>query len=143
MESENSSEQQFFRLSVIRNAVDSLETAADFIARDDDLRWKWIAIALHHALYSFCIAALHNSNPDEVISRGRNEDNKTWLKKGDSDQWSWYMTKAECLFKRELSPTHRILSIGQMSSGSLKQAQTAEEGRVLPLRSCQYVLQLI
>ena len=63
------------RVDTAANALDSLETAAGFVGRADDYRWKWIAIAIHHALYSFCIAALHNSSPDEVLdSRGGDDD---------------------------------------------------------------------
>ena len=47
------------------NAIDSLETTLSFLGRDDNLKWKWFAIALHHSLYSFCISALEHGNYEQ------------------------------------------------------------------------------
>lgn len=52
------------------NAIDSLETALQFLDRNDNLKWKWVAFALHHSLYSFCISALEGGNYENVLVRG-------------------------------------------------------------------------
>lgn len=57
------------------NAIDSLETALQFLERNDNLKWKWIAFALHHSLYSFCVAALNMSNSDIVTKKWGNDNN--------------------------------------------------------------------
>ncbi|NWF89928.1 MAG: hypothetical protein HXY50_10760 [Ignavibacteriaceae bacterium] len=56
------------------NAIDSLETALQFLVRNDNLKWKWFAFAIHHSLYSFCISALENGNYENVLYKGK-EDN--------------------------------------------------------------------
>ena len=68
------------------NAIDSLETALSFLDRKDNLKWKWVAFALHHSLYSFCIAALENGNYESVLVRGSEKyfcvkkGNEAWKK---------------------------------------------------------------
>lgn len=76
-------EEKSFYLNTIENAIDSLETALTFIDRKDNLKWKWISIAIHHSLYSFCIASLVNSNFEDVISNGSDDDKISYLKKGN------------------------------------------------------------
>ena len=66
------------------NAIDSLETALSFLNRNDNLKWKWVAFALHHSLYSFCIAALENGNYENVLVKGN--ESKIMVKKGN-DAW--------------------------------------------------------
>lgn len=63
----------YIHLDTNENAIDSLETAATFLARDDNLKWKWFALALHHSLYSFCIAALENGNYENVLEHRNND----------------------------------------------------------------------
>lgn len=77
----------FTKISTVLNAVDSLETSASFLSRQDEFKWKWIAIALHHALYMFCIAALHNGNPDNVTTISSNPDDNQWCRIGDEHKW--------------------------------------------------------
>lgn len=65
-----------FTLSPESNALDYLEKTYEFIRRlrRDQWAWKWVAIALHSALYSFAVCALRGSNPDLVtrpVKRGR------------------------------------------------------------------------
>ncbi len=60
------------------NAIDSLETALSFLIRDDNLKWKWVVLALHHSLYSFCISALEHGNYENVLSRKYGEDDD-WI----------------------------------------------------------------
>lgn len=71
-------------INEVENATDSLETAVQFLHRQDNLKWKWIAIALHHSLYSFCIAALVCENYTNVLQKGKNEDNGRFCKIGDN-----------------------------------------------------------
>ena len=55
-----------FTIDEKTNALDSLEAAAAFIRRQDDLRWKWVCLAIHDALYGFCILSLSNGGPVDV-----------------------------------------------------------------------------
>ena len=63
------------------NAIDSLETALSLLDRKDNLKWKWVAFALHHSLYSFSIAALENGNYESVLVKG--SENSFCVKKGN------------------------------------------------------------
>lgn len=56
------------------NAIDSLETAIQFLERNDNLKWKWFAFAVHHSLYSFCISALENGNYANVVNQGKEDE---------------------------------------------------------------------
>jgi hypothetical protein len=53
------------------NALDYLEKAHFFISRlaNDEWAWKWVAIALHGALYGFAISALKQGNLDNVLKK--------------------------------------------------------------------------
>lgn len=79
------------QVDTVTNAIDSLETALGFLARRDEMRWKWVAFALHHSLYSFCVAALHNGNWTEVITSG-NDDKDFYARVGDG---SWRKSKRQ------------------------------------------------
>ena len=57
----------YLRIDEEENAVDSLEKAAAFIREGDPVKWKWVSIALHMALYSFCICALQGTDYDRVL----------------------------------------------------------------------------
>jgi hypothetical protein len=63
-----------FVLDEIENAVDSLSVAAEFARRADPMKWKWVVIATHHALYSFCVAALAIRSLTEVLAPKRKRD---------------------------------------------------------------------
>lgn len=76
---------EYLSVTAILNATDSLETALASLGRDDDMKWKWVGFSLHHALYSFSVAALHNANWETVVSSGR-DDQKVYSKQGD-DPW--------------------------------------------------------
>jgi hypothetical protein len=78
----NRTDPKYFHINVLENAIDSLETAAAFLNREDNLKWKWIAFAVHHALYSFCIACLVNGNYENVLSNGRGDDENLYCKSG-------------------------------------------------------------
>lgn len=65
------------------NAIDSLETALQFLERNDNLKWKWFAFAIHHSLYSFCISALENGNYENVLYKGK--EDKWIVKVGDQE----------------------------------------------------------
>jgi hypothetical protein len=83
----NQTGERSFYISVVENAIDSLETAVTFLNRSDNLKWKWIPIALHHSLYSFSIACLENGNYECVLSNGRDDDKNTFIKQGDDEKW--------------------------------------------------------
>jgi hypothetical protein len=68
------------------NAIDSLETALQFLDRNDNLKWKWFAFAIHHSIYSFCVAALENGNYENVLMRDWEDDNNLYVQKGQDVQ---------------------------------------------------------
>ncbi|HXG06070.1 MAG TPA: hypothetical protein VNI77_01950 [Nitrososphaera sp.] len=76
-----------FYLNEVENAIDSLETAVTFLQRNDNLKWKWVAFALHHSLYSFCIACLVNGNYENVLSGGKNDDQDHFCLMGNDVKW--------------------------------------------------------
>jgi len=81
---------EFLNVNALSNAVDSLETAAQLIQRPDAFKWKWVAFAIHHALYSFAINALTKGNFEWVLSRGRSsdDDKDCFWKRGEEVKWS-------------------------------------------------------
>jgi hypothetical protein len=68
------------------NAIDSLETALQFLDRNDNLKWKWFAFAIHHSIYSFCVAALENGNYENVLMRDWEDENNLYVQKGQDIQ---------------------------------------------------------
>ena len=54
-------------LETVENAIDYVETAAGFLRRDDPLKWKWFATAIHDALYAFSIASLMDFGTHAVL----------------------------------------------------------------------------
>lgn len=82
----NTHDENEFYLDEVENAVDSLETAVAFLTRNDNLKWKWIAFAMHHSLYSFSIACLVNGNYDNVLSSGKNDDNNQYCMMGNNNK---------------------------------------------------------
>ena len=79
----------FLNVNATTNAIDYLESAAQFLEREDDFKWKWIALAVYHALYGFCVVALEHSNPDWVLStRGGKDDEGAFCKHGNQTRWS-------------------------------------------------------
>ncbi len=74
-------------INALENAIDSLETGLTFFKREDSLRWKWIAISLHHALYSFCVTCLVGGNYDYVIALSRDEDDNRFCLFGRDTKW--------------------------------------------------------
>jgi len=74
-----------FTVNELENAVDSLETGCAFLTRTDALEWKWIAFAIHHSLYSFCVTCLCGCNPSRVLSyRKRKDDDGNLCQIGNS-----------------------------------------------------------
>ena len=63
-----------FTVDELLNALDSFETAAAFLSRPDPYKWKWIAIALHHAISGFCIAAVAQRDPFCVLTNPSGKD---------------------------------------------------------------------
>lgn len=62
------------------NAIDSLETALSFLNREDNLKWKWFVLALHHSLYSFCISSLKHGNFEQVLSKEYSNGENMYVK---------------------------------------------------------------
>jgi hypothetical protein len=82
----NKAQKEVLYIDTLENAIDSLETIIQFFNREDNLKWKWIVLSLHHALYSFCILNLEGSNYHDVLSYG-NSDDENILFKRDSEKW--------------------------------------------------------
>lgn len=71
-----------FILDELENALDSLRLCSEYIVNNNRFKWKWIAISLHHSLYSFCIACLTQGNFDNVIATA-NDDKNHFVIKGN------------------------------------------------------------
>ena len=84
---------KLFFLNEVENAINSLKVTAQFSITVDSFKWKWITIALHHSLYSFCIACQAQGNPDNVFPSG-DDDNDYYVKKemmSNSENQSKYL----------------------------------------------------
>lgn len=79
-------EDKYLSLNEIDNAINSLIVAKEYIEKEVIFKWKWVTIALHHSLYSFCISALVHGNYDNVLSFSKNEDSDGWLTR-DDEKW--------------------------------------------------------
>lgn len=55
---------EYLRIDEKGNAIDSLHRAVDFLKNTErDLyNWKWFIIAMHHAVHSFMLVALQNTD---------------------------------------------------------------------------------
>ena len=83
----NRSDSKYLYIDSKENPIDSLETALFFLEkRDDNLKWKWVVLSLHHALYSFSVANLEGSNYREVLTSSYDDDSNIYVKKGN-DSW--------------------------------------------------------
>lgn len=62
-------EAQWLRFNEATNALDYLRRASVFAreAESDIIAWKWVAIALHGALYSFAVVAARGSDSRSVL----------------------------------------------------------------------------
>ena len=74
-------------MNELENAIDSLKIATQEILTSEQFRWKWITIALHHSLYSFCVACQSQGNPDNVISIGE-DDKYEYVMMGNETKYS-------------------------------------------------------
>lgn len=79
-------EDKYLSINESDNAINPIIVAKEFIEKDDIFKWKWVAIAIHHSLYSFCISALVNGNYDNVLSFSYEEDKDVWLTR-DDEKW--------------------------------------------------------
>ena len=89
-----------FTVDEVLNAVDSLETASSFLDRADTFKWKWITIALDHALYGFCVSAVAIGDPFNVLS-DTNDDGHMFERPGQG----WRRSKR---VKIDGGPAYRI-----------------------------------
>jgi len=85
-EKENS-KPDYFTLSTINNAIDSLETCRNFLLSESEFKWKWIGASLLHSLYMFCIDTLERGNYDNVLTNNENEDNERYVLMGNDTRW--------------------------------------------------------
>ncbi len=98
----NDKTSKLFWVNEIENTVDSIETAVAFFDRRDEYKWKWISFALHHALYSLCIATLVHGNY-EVVLKSQGTDDKHYFRRGSEDKW-----KKSKIVRRSDSPYYKI-----------------------------------
>ena len=89
-----------FTVDEVLNALDSLETASWFLDRADAYKWKWIAIALDHALYGFCVSAVAIHDPFNVLKE-TSDDGHMFERPGQG----WRRSKR---VKIDGSPAYRI-----------------------------------
>lgn len=74
-----------FTVGELGNAVDSLETARSSLDRSDPLKWKWVAFAIHHSLYSMCVTCLCMCQSSSALSsRKRKDDDGNLCQVGNS-----------------------------------------------------------
>lgn len=64
---------KYVRFTATSNALDYLHRACQHVHETErnPLAWKWVAIALHGALYGFAVCALKGTNPDRVKKRAK------------------------------------------------------------------------
>ncbi len=123
----NQFDEKCFYINEVENAVDSLETAATFLDRPDNLKWKWIAIAIHHSLYSFCIASLTGSNYENVLSCGGKEDEEHFCKGGNSQKW-----KKSRRVLRGRGPAYTIAWDDTNEEPKFREADASDDEKFLP-----------
>lgn len=99
---QNRQTSDLFWVTEIENTVDSIETAVAFLGRPDKYRWKWISFALHHTLYSLCIASLVHGNY-KVVLKSQGNDDKHYFRRGLHDKW-----KKSKIIRRDDSPYYTI-----------------------------------
>ncbi len=86
VKSENNQTSDLFWVTEIENTVDSIEVAEVFLDRSDEYRWKWISFALHHALYSLCVASLVRGNY-KVVLKSQGNDANHYFRRDSHDKW--------------------------------------------------------
>jgi len=91
-----------FWVTEIESTVDSFETAVICLDRPDEYKWKWISFALHHALYSLCVANIVQGNY-EVVLKSQGNDSKHYFRRGVHDKW-----KKSKIVRRDDSPYYTI-----------------------------------
>ena len=81
--------EEWLSINGVINGLDSLETAAFLLDRNESTKWKWIAIAIHHSLYTFCVSSLELGNPSQVLIQGHvsDADKNCFMKKGNDTKW--------------------------------------------------------
>jgi hypothetical protein len=61
---------KWLRLDEVENAVDNLETCYIlFTWTRSPIRWKWVIVALHQALYGFAICAVQGTDCLSVLTK--------------------------------------------------------------------------
>jgi len=60
----NKAKTEYLRIDEKENAIDSLHRAVEFLknTNENPYNWKWFIIAIHHAIHSFMIVALQNTD---------------------------------------------------------------------------------
>jgi hypothetical protein len=96
--------ERFLEVNALTNAANYLESAAQFLQRDDDFKWKWVAIAIFHALYGFSIVALEDGYPERIsVPLGRKDDQDVFVKRLGSKVWSrptkMYLTRNKAAYR--------------------------------------------
>jgi hypothetical protein len=100
----NKQQSESLYINTLENAIDSLETGLTFFQRNDNFKWKWIAISLHHALYSFAVACLAKGSSDQVFVSSRDEDDHRFCMFMNDGKW-----KKSKRISRENSPAYTII----------------------------------
>ena len=61
----------FYEQELTPLAVDCLSNAEQFLeeSEEDTYRWMWVTLTVHHSLYAFCIACLHDNDPSFALNK--------------------------------------------------------------------------
>lgn len=63
----------WLRLDERSNAMDNLSMCERFLTTlPDPIRWKWVIVALHQALYGYAVAAVQGTNASSVLTDPEN-----------------------------------------------------------------------
>ncbi len=62
--------EKWLRLNELENAIDSLEMADHFLeCIPSEMKWKWVIIAIHQALYGFAICSIRGTDARWLIDK--------------------------------------------------------------------------
>lgn len=73
-------------ISEVENAIDSLAKALLFSSLDNSFKWKWIALALHDALYLISLSCLADGI-DSVLQSKRGDEDHWFSRSGRDNEW--------------------------------------------------------
>ena len=61
--------EKFLVIDNINSAIDDLEKVLFYYQKDDEFRWKWIALSLYSVLYGFAVHLVTGTNYENVLRK--------------------------------------------------------------------------